>query len=110
MTDYRVSVGDWTRAEVYKGENLWLAGLNAARAERDRHGWYCGGNVSVADLDNYDGEGSGLEEEQDEFIEACIDAGSGFKRRKPVVRTPANPETAQSVIDLFQALKEALQK
>jgi hypothetical protein len=82
MTDYRVSVGDWTRAEVYKGESLWLAGLNAARAQRDISGWYCGGNVSVVDLDNYDGEGSGLDMDEDAFIEVCIEAGSGFKRRK----------------------------
>jgi hypothetical protein len=84
VTDYRVSVGDWDRHTVYKGESIWLAGLNAARAERDRSGvnWFMGGLVGVVDLDNCDGESNGLSSEQDEFIEACIYAGSWFKPRE----------------------------
>lgn len=83
MTDRTiiVDVGDWDRREVYRGTNVFLAGLAAARAWRDRRP--CS-SVNYCDPENCDDESDGLDKEVHAFLGGCLEIGAMFasKRRR----------------------------
>ncbi len=88
MTDRTiiVDVGDWDRREVYRGTNVFLAGLAAAHAERDKRRGAMPEGVGYCDPDRCDYaddfSSDGLAEDVHDFLGGCCEIGCAFKSRR----------------------------
>ncbi len=133
---WSVSHGYYCDVTAYEGPSTWLAGLHLARAARDHSQW-CVQIWDLESMDGeYDEDGAARgsdsrTEEEAEFFESCESSGRKWSKAKltrqfakrglkyahtsggqhfcsPIEPTPKAEVPVHKVIDLFQALKEAL--
>lgn len=79
---YIVDSGDYSRFRLYTGNNLFFAGLAVARGHRDKAHTAFGDFVQYYNTKHMC-EDNGCNDEEEEFLNQCLDIGNKFKRRRP---------------------------
>ena len=74
MSHYRVTTGFYSEHTVYEGDNVLLAGIVTAKAQRDGRTFGLN-SVGFYDLDGLDMDDDGLGDEEREFLCDCQDIG-----------------------------------